>query len=73
MHFPKQTRKVAEMVSEYFIPQTTISTKPRVEPMPHNGYRPFDPSVSLAAFPEFSYTRLAKGLEKTFMQLKSNI
>ena len=64
-------RRIAEMVSEYFNPPITISTKPRVGPMPHNGYRPFDPSASLSAFPEFRYTTLAEGLQKTFKELKS--
>ena len=62
-------KKVAEIVSKFFIPHITIKTKPRVGPMPHNGYRPFDPSVSLTTFPEFSYTSLADGLEKTFKAL----
>jgi len=64
-------RRVAEMVSEYFIPQITINAKPREGPMPHNGYRPFDPSACLTAFPEFSYTTLANGLEITYKGLKS--
>jgi len=66
-------RKVAKMVSEYFIPQITINTKPRVGPMPHNGYRPFDPSACLTAFPEFSYTTLTDGLEKTFKALTHKV
>ena len=64
-------RKIAEMVSDFFTPQTTITTKPRVGPMPHNGYRPFNPISSLEAFQEFRYTTLAEGLEKTFNGLKS--
>ncbi len=62
-------KRVAEIVSKLFIPHITIKTKPRAGPMPHNGYRPFDPSVSLTTFPEFSYTSLADGLEKTFKAL----
>jgi nucleoside-diphosphate-sugar epimerase len=62
-------RRVAEIVSEFFIPQTIINTIPRMGPMPHNGYRPFDPSACLTAFPEFSYTTLADGLEKTYKAL----
>lgn len=62
-------RSIAEMVAKYFSPNTTINTKTRVGPMPHNGYRPFDPSASIAAFPEFKYTTLAEGIEKSYKAL----
>ena len=61
--------KIAQMVSEYFNPNIIINTIPRVGPMPHNGYRPFDPSSCLTAFPEFNYTTFANGLELTFKAL----
>jgi hypothetical protein len=32
--------------------------------MPHNGYRPFDPAATFAAFPDFAYTPLDAGMEK---------
>lgn len=64
-------RSVAEIVSKLFVPQTGINTKPRVGPMPHNGYRPFDPSACKTAFPEFNYTTLAAGINKTFETLKN--
>ncbi len=64
-------RKIAEMVSVFFQPRTNISTRPRVGPMPHNGYRPFDNSAVLSAFPDFKFTTLSEGLEKTFQGLKS--
>lgn len=64
-------RRVAEIVSEFFVPQTTINTKPRVGPMPHKGFRPFDSSACTSAFPEFSYTTLAEGIKKTFKTLKA--
>ena len=63
-------RRVAEIVSEFFVPQTIINTRPRFGPMPHNGYRPFDPSACKKAFPEFIYTTLAEGIKKTFKTLK---
>ena len=59
------------MVSAYFNPNIAIVTKPRVGPMPHNGYRPFDPASTLAAFPGFKYTTLADGINKTFKALNS--
>ena len=37
---------------------------PRQGPMPHNGYRPFDPAATTAAFPDFRYTDLETGLGK---------
>ena len=62
-------REIAQMVSEYFNPNIIINTIPRVGPMPHNGYRPFDPSSCLTAFPKFNYTTFANGLEITFKAL----
>jgi nucleoside-diphosphate-sugar epimerase len=32
--------------------------------MPHNGYRPFDPKATHAAFPDFRYTLLDEGLAR---------
>lgn len=39
-----------------------IQTRPRSGPMPHNGYRPFDPAATFAAFPDFTYTTLDAGM-----------
>ena len=64
-------RKVAELISRYFTPAIKINTKPRVGPMPHNGYRPFNPAACSAAFPDFRYTSLAEGVEKTYNILTS--
>ena len=36
--------------------RSTIKGSPRNGPMPHNGYRPFDPAATLKAFPGFRYT-----------------
>jgi nucleoside-diphosphate-sugar epimerase len=41
-----------------------IKTSPRSGPMPHNGYRPFDPAATYAAFPQFRYTALDDGLAR---------
>jgi hypothetical protein len=32
--------------------------------MPHNGYRPFDPAATFAAFADFRYTPLKAGMAK---------
>lgn len=36
----------------------------RTGPMPHNGYRPFDPAATLTAFPGFRYTAIDAGLAR---------
>jgi nucleoside-diphosphate-sugar epimerase len=41
-----------------------IKTSPRNGPMPHNGYRPFDPAATLQAFPHFRYTAIDDGLAR---------
>jgi len=62
-------KEIAQMVSEYFNPNIIINTSPRVGPMPHNGYRPFDSSLCLKAFSEFCYTPFKDGLAITFKEL----
>jgi len=64
-------RSIAEIVSAYFDPRIKIITIPRVGPMPHNGFRPFDPSACIIAFPEFQFTSLGEGLEMTYEELNS--
>jgi UDP-glucose 4-epimerase len=41
-----------------------IKSSPRSGPMPHNGYRPFDPAATRAAFPQFHYTAIDEGLAR---------
>ena len=62
-------RRVAEIVTEFFVPQTIINTKPRLGPMPHKGYRSFDITLCRKVFPEFRYTSLAEGLAKSHKQM----
>jgi UDP-glucose 4-epimerase len=45
-----------------------IKTSPRTGPMPHNGYRPFDPAATGLAFPDFHYTALDAGLARAQRQ-----
>jgi nucleoside-diphosphate-sugar epimerase len=45
-----------------------IKSSPRNGPMPHNGYRPFDPAATLAAFPGFRYTAIHAGLARAQRQ-----
>jgi len=41
-----------------------VKGSPRSGPMPHNGYRPFDPAATRKAFPDFRYTPLGDGLKR---------
>ena len=41
-----------------------IKGSPRKGPMPHDGYRPFDPTATLKAFPAFRYTPIDAGLAR---------
>jgi len=50
-------RQIAERFSK------NIKTTQRSGPMPHNGYRPFDPASTRKAFPDFRYTPLEEGLK----------
>jgi nucleoside-diphosphate-sugar epimerase len=57
-------RKVAECAVQLAGKKVEITGSPRRGPMPHNGYRPFDPAATFAAFPGFQYTRLAEGMAR---------
>jgi UDP-glucose 4-epimerase len=56
-------RTIAESVVKLSGKQSKIQGSPRVGPMPHNGYRPFDTAGCGMAFPDFRYTPLQRGLE----------
>lgn len=55
-------RDIAHDVVQLAASASTIHATPRSGPMPHNGYRAFDPAATTAAFPDFRYTPLAEGL-----------
>jgi UDP-glucose 4-epimerase len=57
-------RAIAEQVVALSPRTVEISASPRAGPMPHNGYRAFDPQNTLAAFPDFRYTPLSEGLRR---------
>lgn len=42
-----------------------IRGSPRSGPVPHNGYRPFDPAACRQVFPDFRFTSLEVGLRKS--------
>ena len=58
-------RKAAELVVAASPHEVAIKGSVRKGPMPHNGYRPFDIAATRAAFPDFVYTPLAKGIAKS--------
>lgn len=57
-------RAIAEAAVRLSGKQVAIFGRPRSGPMPHNGYRPFDPAATFAAFPDFRYTDLDTGMAR---------
>jgi UDP-glucose 4-epimerase len=58
-------RSIAEKVVAIAPNKVKISGRPRQGPMPHNGFRPFDPSAAKSAFPDFAFTPLEIGLARS--------
>ncbi len=57
-------KEVAEKAVTLSGQTVEINGSPRKGPMPHNGYRPFDPVETTQAFPDFSYTTLDDGMKQ---------
>jgi UDP-glucose 4-epimerase len=57
-------REVAEMAAARFEPRVKVVGTPRVGPMPHGGYRAFDPALLRRLFPDFKPVPLAAGLDR---------
>jgi nucleoside-diphosphate-sugar epimerase len=57
-------RSLAEKAVALSPRNVPINCAPRNGPMPHNGYRPFDPSATFKAFPSFQYTPIDDGLAR---------
>ena len=55
-------RQLAEFAASAFAPKVQIKGSPRSGPMPHDGYRPFDNSAVLKAFPGFRFTGWRQGM-----------
>jgi len=55
-------RELAEFAAAAFLPEVAIKGSPRTGPMPHDGYRPFDNSAVLKAFPGFRFKGWREGL-----------
>lgn len=58
-------REIAEQVAKAAPAPGAVRGSPRNGPMPHRGYRPFDPAATRRAFPDFVYTPLAAGLARS--------
>jgi UDP-glucose 4-epimerase len=61
-------RAVADKAVALSPRKVEIKSSPRSGPMPHNGYRPFDPAATAAAFPGFHYTTIDEGLARAQRQ-----
>jgi UDP-glucose 4-epimerase len=57
-------REIADQVKQLIPNSSQINSSPRTGPMPHNGYRSFDPTATHQAFKDFTYTNLVDGLGK---------
>ena len=53
---------IAQMAVKMSGNKVKIVGSPRSGPMPHNGYRPFDPENTFKSFPDFRYTELSEGM-----------
>ena len=59
-------RDLAEMTIGVGDAEIAIEKLPCSGPMPHNGYRPFDPAEVCWLFPDFEFTELEAGLRAAF-------
>jgi UDP-glucose 4-epimerase len=59
-------RAIAERIAAMARAPVVVRVTPRVGAMPHNGYRPFDPAGTGAAFGDFRYTPLMDGLARVW-------
>ena len=59
-------REIAGQVTQLIPSSSQINSSPRTGPMPHNGYRAFDPTATHQAFRDFTYTNLKEGLRKVY-------
>jgi nucleoside-diphosphate-sugar epimerase len=64
-------RELAEFVAADFAPRVPLRGTPRSGPMPHNGYRPFDNSAVLSAFPGFRFKPWKEGLARVHARVKA--
>jgi UDP-glucose 4-epimerase len=61
-------RALAEHAAAAFAPAVVVRGSPRSGPMPHNGYRAFDNSGVLKAFPGFRFKGWREGLDAVHLR-----
>lgn len=62
--FREIAERVAALAAETTGRPVAIESRPRSGPMPHNGYRAFDPAAIRAAFPDLTPTSIEDGLAR---------
>jgi nucleoside-diphosphate-sugar epimerase len=62
-------REIASMAATLAKPPVAVRGQPRQGPMPHGGYRSFDPRATFAAFPDFGYGALPAGLVRVHSEM----
>jgi UDP-glucose 4-epimerase len=62
-------REIASMAAALAKPPVAVLSQPRQGPMPHGGYRSFDPLATFAAFPDFRYSALPPGLARIHSEM----
>ncbi len=66
-------RELAEFAAGEFSPRVGIKGSPRMGPMPHNGYRPFDNAALAKAFPGFRFKSWREGLKAVHEQARAQV
>jgi UDP-glucose 4-epimerase len=64
-------REIAEKVVRLSGQTVAIKGSPRIGPMPHNGYRPFEITACVDAFPDFRFTPLEQGLARAQREMQA--
>jgi UDP-glucose 4-epimerase len=64
-------REIAEKVVRLSGKTAAIKGSPRIGPMPHNGYRPFEITACRNAFPDFRYTPLEDGFARAQREMQA--
>lgn len=65
-------RAIAELCLELCRSEGRMVVTPRVGAMPHGGYRPFDPALLRAIFPDYHPRSLVSGLDHMLRTLRSS-
>lgn len=58
--------QIAELIAGLAPEPVPVTGIERDGPMPHNGYRPFDPSAVTKAFPDFRFTPPEEGIRRMY-------